>query len=185
MERKEAESRKAIEHQNPGEEDDFGNRIGKPGLVLYLDTSAIVKKYVLEKGSDEVIRAIANAQAAGTARIAKVEVAAAFGKAVRMGLLTEDAAQSRLQAFQKDWPDYYIAEISESVFQRAENFAWAYRLRGYDAVHLAAAAAWQDDLGESVTVATFDLQLWDAAGIVGLAAYPANLHKLIEEWSRS
>jgi predicted nucleic acid-binding protein len=147
-----------------------------------LDTSAIVKKYVPEKGSDEVIRVIAEAQAVGTARISKVEVAAAFGKAVRIGLLASDAAQNCLNAFRKDWPNYYVVDTSESVLHRAENYAWDHRLRGYDAVHLAAAATWQDDLNEPVTMATFDVQLWDAVASAGLAVYPENLHELIEEW---
>jgi hypothetical protein len=51
-------------------------------------------------------------------------------------------------------------------------FAWDHGLRGYDAVHLAAASVWQAALGERVTLASFDRHLWTVAESVGLDAYP-------------
>jgi hypothetical protein len=109
-------------------------------------------------------------------------MAAAFGKAVRVGILSSQEAEKCLKVFRANWPHYYVAEISDALIDRAESYAWSYRLRGYDAVHLAAAATWQEELGDAVTVATFDIQLWDAVGPAGLHVYPANLHQLIEEW---
>lgn len=182
MEREKIEGRKAAEYQDPGKEDDLGHRAGKPGLILYLDTSAIVKKYIPERGSAEIIQAIATAQSAGSALIARAEVAGALSKAVRLGILTDQAGQSCLKAFRKEYTNYYWSQVSVAVVSRAETFAWTHRLRGYDAVHLAAASAWQDDLGLPVTVATFDLNLWTAARIVGLLPYPGNLPALLEEW---
>ena len=57
----------------------------------------------------------------------------------------------------------------------ADDLAWQYGLRGYDAMHLAAALLWQDGLEESVTLATFDRQLWQAGRQSGLAVFPADL----------
>lgn len=151
---------------------------------MYLDTSAIVKKYVPEPGSAEVIDAIGRAQSAGTALIARAEVAAAFGKAVRTGLLRAMDGESCLRAFRKDWSDYYVCEVTKAVVTRAESFAWTHHLRGYDAVHLAAACLWQDDLGQRVTLATFDVSLWRVAETAGLLTYPPNLPQLVEQWSR-
>jgi uncharacterized protein len=185
MERPKVEGRETPKYQDSGKENDLSNRVGKPGVALYLDTSAIVKKYVPEKGSAEVIRAIAEARAVGTARIAKAEVSAAFGKAIRIGLMTAKAASRCREVFLKDWPNYYVTEVSESVVNRAETFAWTHQLRGYDAVHLGAASTWQDDLGQSVTIATFDVDLWDASATAGLLTFPENLRELIEEWSES
>ena len=147
MERPKVEGRKTPKHQDSGKEDDLRDRIRKQGLALYLDTSVIVKKYVPERGSPEVTRALAEAQAVGTARIAKAEVAAAFAKAIRIGLLTAEAAERCREAFRKEWPSYYVTEISESVVNRAETFAWTHQLRGYDAVHLASAVMFQNSVG--------------------------------------
>ena len=68
------------------------------------------------------------------------------------------------------------------VVAQAGNLAWDRGLRGYDAVHLAAASAWQDALGERVTLATVDDHLWAAAEPVGLEAYPADLPAMLETW---
>ena len=48
-------------------------------------------------------------------------------------------------------------------------------LRGYDAIHLAAARFWQSSLGQAVTLVTFDRQLWEAGAAVVLAAWPEDL----------
>jgi hypothetical protein len=58
---------------------------------------------------------------------------------------------------------------------RADGIAWTFRLRGYDAVHLAAALEWHDRIGVTITVATFDLDLWRTAGEYGLDRFPDDL----------
>ena len=57
----------------------------------------------------------------------------------------------------------------------ADQLAWQHNLRGYDAVHLASAVTWQEALGEVVTLATFDKQLWVAATRAGLVSWPESL----------
>ena len=47
-------------------------------MILYLDASALVKRYVAEPGSTEVNDAIATAEVIGTAIISRAEVAAAL-----------------------------------------------------------------------------------------------------------
>jgi len=52
-------------------------------MILYLDASALVKRYVTEPGSSEVSEAINRAEMAGTALVSRAEVAAALAKAAR------------------------------------------------------------------------------------------------------
>lgn len=65
--------------------------------------------------------------------------------------------------------------ITEALVFRAETLAWDHGLRGYDAIHLAAALMWRDALGRDVVLATFDRQLWEAAPEAGLQAWPERL----------
>jgi predicted nucleic acid-binding protein len=65
--------------------------------------------------------------------------------------------------------------VDEHLVSRAEALAWEHGLRGYDAVHLAAAAVWQERMASPVMLATFDRELWEAARQAGLAAWPAAL----------
>lgn len=125
-------------------------------MILYLDASALVKRYVAERGSMEVAAAVAAASPAGTAVISRAETAAALAKAVRMGIITKEDATAALTRFQREWPHFIRLQVTEALVARAAALAWSHGLRGYDAVHLAAALTWQDAMGQPVRVATFD-----------------------------
>ncbi len=141
-------------------------------MILYLDASALVKRYVAERGSEEVAAVIAAAAVSGTAVISRAETAAALAKAVRLGVLAQDGAAAALARLQEDWPRLVRLQVTESLIARAAGLAWAHGLRGYDAVHLAAAVIWQEAMGRQVTIATFDRTLWQVAGQVGLIPFP-------------
>ena len=153
-------------------------------MILYLDASALVKRYVAEPGSVEVSEVIAGADLAGTALITRAEVAAALAKAVRVGALTQEEASASLQVFRQEWPDLVRVQVTETVVARADRLAWDYDLRGYDAVHLAAATFWQETMGEPVTMTTFDRRLWQAADQVGLVPHPSDLPALLDAWRK-
>ncbi|NBC17071.1 MAG: PIN domain-containing protein [Bacteroidetes bacterium] len=144
-------------------------------MNLYLDASALVKRYLREPGTPEVQQAIADARSIATVIVSRVEVAAAFAKAARMQAVTRDEAGRMLGAFRDDWSDVFRLHVSTAVARRAERLAWEDDLRGYDALQLAAALIWQDGIGESVTFATFDVDLWKAAGRRGLTQFPEDL----------
>ena len=144
-------------------------------MILYLDANALVKQYVNEPGRHEVAVALRQASSVGTALISRAEVVAALAKAVRMRVMTREDGLSAVRAFRSDWQTLVRLPVSEPVVARADSFAWEYGLRGYDAVHLAAACAWAEAMGSPVTFATFDRGLWKAAPRVGLLACPDSL----------
>ena len=141
-------------------------------MILYLDASAAVKRSVAEPGSTEVRQAIATATVVGMVVIGRVEIVAALAKAVRMRALSATEAETARHVLRAEWTDYVRLRTTEALVSRADDLAWQYGLRGYDAVHLAAALLWQDGLEESVTLATFDRQLWQAGRQSGLAMFP-------------
>lgn len=144
-------------------------------MILYLDASALVKRYIAEIGAPEVAELLAHARFVGTGLISRAEVAAALAKAVRVGILDQTGGLMALNAFRAEWPQLLRVQITEEVISRADTLAWEYGLRGYDAVHLASALLWQTTLHEAVTLATFDRQLWHATRQVGLVAWPEDL----------
>lgn len=141
-------------------------------MIVYLDASALVKRYVAEAGSDEVESLIAGSRALGTGVISRAEVAAALARAARMGAVGREAAAKALSVFDKDWEHLIRLQFGEPLAARAAALAWEHGLRGYDAVHLATAVAWREMLGEAVTVATYDRELWRAAQASGLVPWP-------------
>lgn len=142
-------------------------------MIVYLDSSALVKCYVAEAGSAAVAALIKRADICAISIIGRVEVTAALGRAVRAKLISSAEAATAREYFEADWESLVRLRLGESLIARAADFAWNQGLRGYDATHLAAAHFWQDVMGEPVTLATWDWQLWDAAQATGLTAWPA------------
>lgn len=152
-------------------------------MILYLDASALVKRYVVEPGSTEVNEIVVAADSTGTGIISRAEVAAALAKAARMGALTKDEAEASLILFRSQWADLVRIRATEALVSRADTLAWEFNLRGYDAVHLAAAVLWQDSMGRAVTFATFDKLLWLAAQQLGLLLFPSDLQPFLAKSS--
>ncbi len=144
-------------------------------MIVYLDASALVKRYVTERGSKQVIALTAAAVAVATSLISRAEVAAAFARAVRLGVLDDNGGRRAQRRFSQEWPDLVRIPVSEALVSRAETVAWDHGLRGYDAVQLAAALTWRDSIGQEVVLATFDRQLWETAAQAGLQAWPETL----------
>jgi predicted nucleic acid-binding protein len=146
-------------------------------VILYLDASALVKRYVKERGSDEVIELTAAAEIVATSIVSRAEVAAAFARAVRLRVLDDQGGRRAQRRFSREWPDLARVPVSEALVSRAETLAWGHGLRGYDAVQLASALTWQESIGQDVVLATFDGQLWEAAPGAGLQVWPDTLAK--------
>ena len=144
-------------------------------LIVYLDASALVKRYVAETGTQEVVNLLQRASVVGTANITKVEVSAALAKSVRAGVLSPENAQLALRNFYEDWRFLERLHVVDLVVSRASTLAWEEGLRGYDATHLACALVWQEMLDEPVVMATFDRQLWEAARRMGMKVWPEGL----------
>jgi uncharacterized protein len=151
-------------------------------MICYLDSNALVKLFIEEPGSTETNRTVRDADLIATVAISRVEVVAAFGRALRFGLLSEKNAEFARHQFRLVWRHYLQLAISDPLIERAADLAWGYGLRGYDAVQLAAAANWQETLGMPVCMVTFDLQLWEAAARAGLERYPDDLPGLCASW---
>lgn len=141
-------------------------------MIAYLDASALVKRYVSERGSRETIALTVDAELTATSIVSRAEVAAALGKAARIGLVTRDVARSAQRSFASDWPDLARVPVTEALVERAEALAWEHGLRGHDAVQLASALTWQESVGQAIVVATFDQHLWEAATRSGLTPWP-------------
>lgn len=119
-------------------------------MIVYLDSSVLVKRYVREAGSSEVDSLVARAESVGTGLISRAEVSAALARAVRTRAISSSVAQTALSTFRTEWSHMIRLQINEAVIARADSLAWTQGLRGYDAVHLASAISWQEALGRPV-----------------------------------
>lgn len=145
-------------------------------MIAYFDTSALVKAYIAEDGSSDVL-ALLNLPdlQPGSLLLLEAEMAAALGKAARLFRLEQDTLAHAWEGFLRDWEAFARIEVSESLVRRAAQLALEQPLRGYDSLHLAAALTWQEYIGESLTIATFDRELWQAARVLGVRPWPEGL----------
>jgi len=142
-------------------------------VILYLDASALVKRYIQERDSENVNAWIEAAEMVVTGLISRVEVAAAIARAGRMKLISTDDALAALRQFRSEWDSFQRLPITENTVIRGDALAYEHNLRGYDATHLACALIWQETLGMPVTLASFDRQLIEAARVVQMAFLPS------------
>ena len=144
--------------------------------VLYLDTSALFKRYVAEPESEEVRAKLDEAAVLATAVITRTEVAAALGRAQRDERVGASEARRAEREFLEDWPDFGRIPITDELASQAAELVWRQGLRPYDAVQLAAALRCQKiftPLGEETVFACFDRQLRHAAEAEGLSTWSA------------
>lgn len=110
--------------------------------AYYLDTSALVKRYACERGTVWITALAAPDQADDlyTVRLTGPEMIAALFRKMRTGELPRATTIRLAQDFKNDWKwQYQILEINAALSERAMELAEKHSLRGYDAVHLAAA----------------------------------------------
>jgi predicted nucleic acid-binding protein len=115
----------------------------------YFDTSALLKQYVAETGSDWVrtYLASATAPAVSTSHLTVVEATCAFARRLREGSLLPAGHAKVVQAFDYDIAYHYnLLDIMPVTIDTARRLANRHPLRAYDAVQLATARLLNKDL---------------------------------------
>jgi predicted nucleic acid-binding protein len=147
-------------------------------MIVYFDTSALLKRYLRETGSDEVNALLGEDHIFGSLAVTQVEMSAAIQKAVRMDVVSSKLAKEIWKDFLEDWEAFTRLRVTAATIQKASDIAWKYGLRGYDSLHLAAAMLWQENLGMKLTFAAFDHDLWLAGNKADLESWPSDLVSL-------
>jgi predicted nucleic acid-binding protein len=140
-------------------------------VILYLDTSAYLKLFFEETGSERVAQAVAEAWGCATHLLTYAEMRAGFARGRRMGRLTGEEAQGCAQQLDREWEQLAsVVEPADTMIRRAGNLADSLDLRGYDSVHLAAAEALAAQVAPApFRFAAFDDALIRAAASLGLS----------------
>ena len=84
-------------------------------MIVYADASALVKRYITELGSKELIALTTTAVAVATALVSRVEVASAFARAVRMGVLDDEGGRRVQRRFSREWLDLVRVAVTEAL----------------------------------------------------------------------
>jgi predicted nucleic acid-binding protein len=137
-------------------------------VILYLDTSAIVKKYFKEAGSNEVILHWKKAAAIATSSIAYAETMASFYRKKRETNIRSDVFQTLIESFQQDWKSLICVQVNDDLNDMIDKVLSRHPLRGFDSIHLASALILHDAAPKELLFACFDKTLVQAAVAEGL-----------------
>lgn len=115
-------------------------------MNVFLDSSALVKRYIEEAGSNRVDDILASASAVGASVLAPTEVISALCRRRRETRLSARQYAGAKRALASDLADVTLIGISEDVIRIAISAIQRWPLRSADALHVACAAAWSADL---------------------------------------
>lgn len=135
--------------------------------AYYLDSSALVKRYVRETGSDHVESLFRKNVPMFTAGLTYCELYACFGRLVRLGDATREQMAGLNAALERDWASLTIIELTATVRALTPKLAVAAALRGGDVVQLCSALR-AAQLVDSLIFVAADLRLLHAAKAQGL-----------------
>jgi uncharacterized protein len=152
--------------------------------ALFLDPSALVKRYIAEAGSQWVRRqtALRSGNEIFLSALAGPEVTASLARAVRGRRVTARLLRPLLGAFKSHLANrYQVIELDGAIMSESMRLAETHGLRGADAVHLAAALAVdrrrRADSAPSRTFVSADREQQAAARLEGLTVDDPNQHR--------
>ena len=131
-------------------------------MILYLDTSSLVKLYITEAHSALVRRWAQQAEVVATCRVAYPEMISALNRRFRSGDLPKAHYDLLTKTFTREWRRIAVIDFDEIA---AGRLAETYGLRGFDAVHLSACKLLNSSAAPlSLAFSSFDERLNSAAG---------------------
>jgi hypothetical protein len=139
--------------------------------VYYVDTSALVKLYVCEPGTQRMIK-LADPSSGHTLAVlslTRVEFRSAVRRRELSGDIPPDTAATLIARMEQHLQNLYLAQpVTEAVIEEAAALVDRHALRAYDAMQLAGCLSLRPRLSEAPSFVCSDRQLLHAAEREGL-----------------
>ena len=115
-------------------------------MNIFLDSSALAKRYVREPGSDRLEKILASASSLGVSVLCLSEIVSALCRRRRERKLSQQQYLKAKRALIEDITDSTIVHVTDQVVARAVELLERWPLRSSDSLHIASAAEWSTDL---------------------------------------
>ena len=139
-------------------------------MILYLETSNLVKIYAQERESEQVLALVHEASVVATSIVAYAETRAAFARKWREKGIGENDLKSVKADLDRDWNRFFVLGLYDETVRLAGDFCEKHGLRGFDALHLASAAILARAVAAPIAFSSSDLKLRQAAAKEGLSS---------------
>lgn len=136
-------------------------------MIHFADSSALIKAYVGETGSPEMLAMVLSSDI-GVSALTFAEVQATFARRQREGLCTAGERKALGDALGEDWQTFVHVQLDESTLAEVVPLCDRHPLRASDAVQLASAVVLRNS-GVNVTFVCSDGRLKDAASGEGFS----------------
>jgi len=137
-------------------------------MIVYLDTSDLVKLYVEEIGSEEIKGIILEATVVSTSKVAYAEARSAFARKQKEDGFSIARLRKIVEDFNRDWESYFLIEITDGLIKIAGDIAEKHLLRGFYSIHLASAVILKCKIKSEVYFSSNDTKLNQAARKEGI-----------------
>ena len=132
-------------------------------MILYLDTSALVKRYFREPHTETVIKKWRQASQIVTSSVAYAEALAAFYRKQRESGFNNTLMNRVVKDLRADWAGFIRIQVNDELNAYIDEALTTYPLRGFDAIHLASAMIIYAKFQKELLFICYDQQLNAAA----------------------
>lgn len=124
-----------------------GDFAGKAEVTLnvFLDSSALAKRYIEEKGSDQVQAILSSASTLAVSVICVPEIVSALCRRRRERKLSNEEYRNARASVLSDIDDATVIGLTEEVIAQAVGLLERFPLRSADALQIACAVEWSTD----------------------------------------
>ncbi len=135
-------------------------------MICYFDTSAFIPLLISESGTPQASRLWEKSDHVVSSRLLYVETAAALAQAKRMRWIDDTTHGEAMTSLEQLLSAFDVVTVDDRLIRRAAILAHDLGLRGYDAVHCAAA---EQLASPELVVAAGDRMLLQVCRELGMA----------------
>jgi len=119
-------------------------------MRYFFDTSALVKRYIKEPGSEVIDNTIDKANDILVSALTHIETISAFRRLLAEGKICEVDYEKLKSELNKDFEDFSILPVSQKILNKAYQIVDAEDLRTLDAIQLATAILYSNKIDQLV-----------------------------------
>ena len=129
----------------------------------YFDSSALVKRYVEELGTNSVRSILSGGEEIATSKLTYPEILSALARKHRAGEIAKKLLQDLVARFERDWYHILVIEFHNDLLQIVKFLIEKHPIKAVDAIHLSSALWLKLSSKIDVTFVASDLNLIKAA----------------------
>ena len=134
-------------------------------MIYFFDTSALIKRYVQEEGSNIVDNLMESADEIFISAITRIESISAARRLLEERSLSKSDFNVFKDNLASDFPFFTVVDFSEYIEKKAIELIEKYQIKTLDAIQLAGCLAVKEDIDNLVTS---DVKLARTASDVGI-----------------